>query len=126
MTFGTNFSRLRVCVAAMICGLAASVYFVPVSSATGTLDQQNAVSLGSGYTVGFGFSPAQSFTVGLTGELTEVGVTVWNGGASGPLIVQVTQLSGGEPDLSHVVANGSVPSSSVGSSYTDVIVPLTP
>ena len=76
--------------------------------ATGTLDQSNLTSIGGGWFVEPAASIGQTFTVGLTGTLTDVAVQVEEFSGSSPLNVEITRLSGGLPDLSQVVGSGQI------------------
>jgi hypothetical protein len=96
------------------------------ANATGTLDQQQTVA-----TTGYGISGAnppasnaQTFTAGLSGELDQVELVLFESGATLPLIVEIrTVTPGGEPAT--VIASASVPASSLPPCCTGAFVPIT-
>lgn len=117
MTTPIAVSRFRLFAAAAMLSLAVFMCFVAAASATGTLDQSNTGTIGY-WTVGSGanYQVAESFTVGITGTLTDVAVSAEHITGSGPLQVRVVRLTSGNPDTSQVIATASIPGSSFSNS----------
>ena len=107
----------RFLLAVVVCGLTA---VVPASAIAGTLDQQQTTVAGEANIVGpdiaganGGFNWAQTFTPALSGGLDRVDLYLSRGaGTSGPLTVEIRDVSGGAPGAS-VLASASVSAAAV-------------
>jgi hypothetical protein len=110
-----------------VVSISAALWLVPVASASSPVDQSNVQSVCCGIGVASPTAVAQTFTAGRTGLLTEVALAVQNGGSTptAPLQVDITQVSGGFPDLAHVIGSGTIAPSSVTGSSQVVLVTLT-
>jgi hypothetical protein len=111
--------RLMVVLAIAVC-----VGMPAPAGATGTLDQQQTIAEGLAQIFG-GLSRAQTFTPALSGGLDQVDLYLGQDGGSGPLTVEIRDVSGGAPG-STVLASASVPAGSVPNfgSSTFVSVPF--
>jgi hypothetical protein len=106
---------------ALLIPLMAFFLTIPVHAAV-LLDQQNVVTVGPDLSlIALGanivFSPAQVFTVGITGQLTRIDLQVWHApNTAVPLFVDLATTLNGKPrDIgTGVLATRSVSASSVG------------
>jgi energy-converting hydrogenase Eha subunit A len=91
----------------------------------GTLDQSQSVSDGYGF-FGFFMQQAQTFTAGLTGNLSQVDVELSRIGSPGSITVQIRTVSSGVPSNT-ILASATIAESSVSAISSGWIsVPLTP
>ncbi len=116
--------NLRLSGVTMICFVAACS--VPAAQATtGVVDQSNLPSWGGGFIVGYDEDTGETFTPAVTGTMTDVAFEIRDFAPSDPLVVEVTEVTNGQPDLSEVIGSGSVPETEVTGSQVLVTVPLT-
>jgi hypothetical protein len=121
--------RLFRLLACILVGLATPLAFsLRVASATPTGDQSYLpAGASASYFIESSQSVAQTFTAGITGDLTSVGVEIqtWDGAPGVPISVKITTVSGGAPDNSNVIGTGTISASDVLSSVSLINVPLT-
>ena len=103
---GYRLRHLRHLSAAASAVFAGLVLAVPPALAAGSPDQVNLPTSCCDIPIHSDQPVAQSFTVGMTGEITAVKVELHVFTPSVPLEVEITRLSGGIPDLSQVIGSG--------------------
>ena len=105
-------SKPRLLAVTAICALAAIALVPSLADATpGTIDQSNLTAITSESDIVTGFSDAQTFTAGISGNLSTVvvDVYVWGRSPTGPITVQITGVVAGVPDSNNVLATGTIP-----------------
>jgi hypothetical protein len=103
-------------------------YLSIATAAAQVIDQSYDPGNNGGYTFNLNNPQAQSFTVGITGLLTQVDIRAYNffGGANGPLNLRVHTFNpGAPPTLGSLLATASLPPSSVPSTSGFVSFDLT-
>ena len=93
----------------------------------GTLDEDTSPALETcqalGSLNGLNYSLAQTFTAGVTGQLDQVDLALFNISGSAPVTVEIRDVVGGQPGAT-VLASGSIPAAQIGPTVAFIPVAL--